>query len=434
MLSLGLGLNPADPNQLANIDLQKLAMYLKMERREKNEQVMRERERVRLDQIPKRWTRREENEFIRVLTGYGIDLQPNTTVPTPDWSRFKVFAKLDKKTDENLSDFYKVFIAMCKRQAGVKLSDDEKGLEGLVDDVTEDHAKLILDRLELLSKARQIVKHPKLEENIRLCENNLDTPDWWIPGRHDRELLRAVLKYGIYRSEQLILADSEFPFYEAAKKYLQQLELQIQLQNQQLLKMQAEAAAAAKADAVAAKAASEVVTPSEKLASTDLPVKQEKDASVSATAAMELDAEKAVVADALPKAELVVAPASPVKVEAVEAPEAVDSATGAKSLVEAATAAVASPEKKPLEAAGSPKATSESQEISEPPSKEQKMESKTAETAEKDSPLKVSEAEPTEKDITVETAGETASEKETVDGLPAAPSSPAKLDGDAEMK
>lgn len=28
MLSLGLGLNPADPNQLANIDLQKLAMYL----------------------------------------------------------------------------------------------------------------------------------------------------------------------------------------------------------------------------------------------------------------------------------------------------------------------------------------------------------------------------------------------------------------------
>lgn len=128
---------------------------------------------------------------------------------------------------------------MCKRQAGVKLNDDEKGLEGLVDDVTEDHAKLILDRLELLSKAREIIKHPKLEENIKLCENNLDTPDWWISGKHDRELLRAVLKHGIYRSEQLILADPEFPFYEAAKKYLQNLEIQIQLQNQQLMKMQA---------------------------------------------------------------------------------------------------------------------------------------------------------------------------------------------------
>lgn len=58
-----------------------------MERREKTEQVMRERERVRLEQIPKKWTRREENEFIRVLTGYGIDLLPNTSQPTPDWSR-----------------------------------------------------------------------------------------------------------------------------------------------------------------------------------------------------------------------------------------------------------------------------------------------------------------------------------------------------------
>lgn len=58
-----------------------------MERREKIEQVVRERERVRFEQIPKRWTRRDENEFLRVLTGYGIDLQQHTSVPMPDWSR-----------------------------------------------------------------------------------------------------------------------------------------------------------------------------------------------------------------------------------------------------------------------------------------------------------------------------------------------------------
>ena len=143
-------------------------------------------------------------------------------------------AKLDKKSDDNLSDYYKVFIAMCKRQAGVKLTEEEKGLEGLIDDVTEDHAKLILDRLELLSKLREIVKHPKLEENIKLCENNLDTPDWWQPGKHDRELIRAVLKHGIYRSDQLILNDPEFPFYDAERKYLHDLEVQIQLQKQLL--------------------------------------------------------------------------------------------------------------------------------------------------------------------------------------------------------
>lgn len=58
-----------------------------MERREKIEQTVRERERSRFEQIHKKWTRREENEFLRVLTGYGIDLVQNAPVTTPDWSR-----------------------------------------------------------------------------------------------------------------------------------------------------------------------------------------------------------------------------------------------------------------------------------------------------------------------------------------------------------
>uniref|UniRef100_A0A336LW14 CSON006412 protein n=1 Tax=Culicoides sonorensis TaxID=179676 RepID=A0A336LW14_CULSO len=228
MLSLGLGLNPADASQLANLDLQKLAHYLKMERREKIEQVVRERERGRFEQIHKKWTRREENEFLRVLTGYGIDLVPNSQVPTPDWTRFKAFAKLDKKSDETLSDYYKVFIAMCKRQAGVKLQDEERNLEGYIDEISEDHAKLVLDRLDLLSKLREISRHSKLDERIKLCENNLDTPDWWVPGKHDRELIRAVLKHGLYRSDQFILNDTEFSFFEAEKRYLKELEAHIQ--------------------------------------------------------------------------------------------------------------------------------------------------------------------------------------------------------------
>lgn len=139
--------------------------------------------------------------------------------------RFKTFAKLDKKSDENLSDYYKVFIAMCKRQAGEKLLEEERGLDGLIDEIGEDHAKLILDRLELLSKLREIAKHPKLEERLKLCENNLDTPDWWESGKHDRELVRAVLKYGLYRSDQYILNDSEFPFSESEKHYVRSLEV-----------------------------------------------------------------------------------------------------------------------------------------------------------------------------------------------------------------
>ena len=114
---------------------------------------------------------------------------------------------------------------MCKRQAGHKILEEEKGLEGLIDDIGEDHAKLILDRLELLSKLREVAKNPKLDERIKMCENNLDTPDWWESGKHDRELIRAVLKYGLYRSDQYILNDTEFPFAEAEKRYVRNLEV-----------------------------------------------------------------------------------------------------------------------------------------------------------------------------------------------------------------
>jgi chromodomain-helicase-DNA-binding protein 7 len=61
--------------------------FQKMERRDKIEEAVRQREKVRLDQLPKKWSRRDENEFLRVLTGYGIDLYPGAALPTPNWAR-----------------------------------------------------------------------------------------------------------------------------------------------------------------------------------------------------------------------------------------------------------------------------------------------------------------------------------------------------------
>lgn len=195
-----------------------------MERRDKLDHVVKERERVRMDAVQKKWNRREENEFLRVLTGYGVDLQSGTAVPTPDWIRFKAMAKLDKKTDESLSDYYKVFIAMCKRQAGVRLSEDEKGLEGIIDDISEDHARLVLDRLELLSKLREIVRNSRLDDRLKLCQNNFDTPDWWESGKHDKELIRAVLKHGLYRSEYYIFNDPEFSYGKSERLFIEEVE------------------------------------------------------------------------------------------------------------------------------------------------------------------------------------------------------------------
>lgn len=222
-----------------------------MEKREKIEQAVKERERVRLDAIPKKWNKREEYEFLRVLTGYGVDLQIGAAVPTPDWQRFKAMAKLDKKSDESLSDYYKVFIAMCKRQAGVRLTEEEKGLEGLIDDISEDHARLVLDRLELLSKLKEVGRVSANDDRLALCQNNSDTPDWWESGKHDKELIRAVLKHGLYRSEQNIFNDPEFSFGQAERQYVEMLEKQWNLAQEA---MALEAAAAAKAAAAKAEA------------------------------------------------------------------------------------------------------------------------------------------------------------------------------------
>jgi len=44
-----------------------------VERREKYEQFVRERERQRLEISQKKWTRKEEQEFYRAVTAYGVD-------------------------------------------------------------------------------------------------------------------------------------------------------------------------------------------------------------------------------------------------------------------------------------------------------------------------------------------------------------------------
>lgn len=35
--------------------------------------------------------------------------------PEFDWNRFRSFARLDKKTDESLSRYFRSFVAMCRR-------------------------------------------------------------------------------------------------------------------------------------------------------------------------------------------------------------------------------------------------------------------------------------------------------------------------------
>jgi len=88
------------------------------ERRERIEQVIREREQQKLEMLQKRWNRREENEFFRTLVAYGVNF--NTKTNKHEWERFKQLSKLDKKFDETLTEYYEAFLDMCETITGKK--------------------------------------------------------------------------------------------------------------------------------------------------------------------------------------------------------------------------------------------------------------------------------------------------------------------------
>ena len=62
--------------------------------------------------------------------------------------------------------------------------------------LNEEKAKKTLEIIEMLSKIREeIITHPRLDQRLRLCKTSADVPDWWIPGKHDKDLLLGVAKF-----------------------------------------------------------------------------------------------------------------------------------------------------------------------------------------------------------------------------------------------
>ncbi|MGH0162791.1 UNVERIFIED_CONTAM: hypothetical protein FKN15_043335 [Acipenser sinensis] len=92
---------------------------LKMEAAEKGDRRRRRCEAAyKLKEIARRerqqrWTRREECDFYRVVSTFGVEFSP--AHGHFDWRRFRSFARLDKKTDDSLVRYYHGFLAMCRR-------------------------------------------------------------------------------------------------------------------------------------------------------------------------------------------------------------------------------------------------------------------------------------------------------------------------------
>ena len=64
-------------------------------------------------------------------------------------------------------------------------------VSGSVETIGEEKARKVLDRVDFLSKLREeVVGLPDLKEKLEnLAEMALDLPEWWIPGKHDYDLV-----------------------------------------------------------------------------------------------------------------------------------------------------------------------------------------------------------------------------------------------------
>lgn len=183
----------------------------RLEKLERTEAAVREKENRRREQAQRKWSKREEADFFRTVSSFGVEYSKETK--QYDWSKFRVLSKLDRKMDESLTEYYKAFYVMCKRVLGRPLTAEEESLQFTIDSITEERANRALQRIDLLNKIREeVLPHPELEERLSLCQSSIELPDWWICGKHDKDLLVGAAKYGLNRLDYHLMNDSDLSF------------------------------------------------------------------------------------------------------------------------------------------------------------------------------------------------------------------------------
>jgi len=189
----------------------------RLEKLERFEAAIKEREMKKREQAQKKWSRREEADFYRVVSSYGVEYDRRTQ--QFDWNKFRTFSRLEKKVDETLTEYFRAFYAMCKRVTGRRLTDEEENLNISVDPISEERANRCLARIDLLSKIREeILPSPDLDERLKLCQPSIDLPEWWICGQHDKDLLIGAAKYGLNRLDLSVMHDPELSFKDIIRQ------------------------------------------------------------------------------------------------------------------------------------------------------------------------------------------------------------------------
>ncbi|XP_038153467.1 chromodomain-helicase-DNA-binding protein 6 isoform X3 [Cyprinodon tularosa] len=169
----------------------------------------------------RRWTRREQADFYRTVSSFGVVYDPERKAF--DWSQFRALARLERKTDESLERYFNAFVNMCRTACKLPPKNDEGLVDHglLVEPLTEERAARTLYRIELLRKIReQVLRHPLLSARLQLCRPSLYLPVWWESGKHDRDLLIGAARHGLSRTDFYILNDPQLSFLEAHRNYV----------------------------------------------------------------------------------------------------------------------------------------------------------------------------------------------------------------------
>uniref|UniRef100_A0A8D2Q5P6 Chromodomain helicase DNA binding protein 8 n=1 Tax=Varanus komodoensis TaxID=61221 RepID=A0A8D2Q5P6_VARKO len=190
-------------------------------RRRRCEAAFKLKEMVRREK-QQRWTRREQSDFYRVVSTFGVEYDPDTM--RFHWGRFRALARLDKKTDESLAKYFHGFVAMCRQVCRLPpaASDESPDPTLFIEPITEERASRTLYRIDLLRRLReQVLCHPLLEERLTLCQPpGPEMPPWWQCGRHDGELLRGVARHGLSQTDATIMQDPDFSFLSARLSHM----------------------------------------------------------------------------------------------------------------------------------------------------------------------------------------------------------------------
>ncbi|XP_067442389.1 chromodomain-helicase-DNA-binding protein 6 isoform X1 [Thunnus thynnus] len=169
----------------------------------------------------RRWTRREQSDFYRTVSSFGVVYDPERKAF--DWSQFRALARLERKTDESLERYFNSFVNMCRTACKLPPRKEEGLVDPavLVEPLTEERAARTLYRIELLRKIReQVLRHPLLSARLQLCRPSLYLPVWWESGKHDRDLLIGAARHGLSRTDFYILNDPQLSFLEAHRNYV----------------------------------------------------------------------------------------------------------------------------------------------------------------------------------------------------------------------